>query len=765
MAFTHLHVHTQYSLLDGAARIEDLVARAKAQGMTSLAITDHGVMYGVVDFYKACEKAGVKPILGMEAYVAPRSMLDREGKLDREYAHLILLCKNEIGYHNLMQLSSAGFLSGFYYKPRIDYDLLSKHCEGLICLSACLAGDIPQKLLQGDAAGAMEIAKRLKGMFHDDFYIEIQNHGLPEQKQVLPGLLDIAKTLKIKTVATNDVHYVTKDDAEAQDVLLCIQTNRFVDEEDRMRMHAPEFYLKDEAEMRALFDEAPESIQNTQEVADKCDCSIQFGGRHLPGFSAPDGMDNEAYLKKLCWDGLQVKLPGADEAAKDRLAYEISVIANMGFVDYFLIVWDFIHFAKTHGIVVGPGRGSGAGSLAAYCLDITDVDPIRYGLLFERFLNPERISMPDFDIDFCYERRQEVIDYVVDKYGVDHVAQIITFGTMAARQVVRDVGRALRVPYGETDKLAKMVPFELNMTLDRALQLSSELRNLYEQDPSVHKVLDLSRRLEGLPRHASTHAAGVVISKLAITDVVPLQKNEESVTTQFPMGTLEELGLLKMDFLGLRTLTVIRDALNFIKEGGKEPPDLYRMEFSDPKVFQMIARGETDGVFQLESAGMRQFMMQLKPDSFEDIIAGISLFRPGPMAQIPRYVAAKNGAAPVKYLTDKLKPILSTTYGCIVYQEQVMQIVRDLGGYSLGRSDLVRRAMSKKKHDVMAKERHNFVHGNAGEGIAGAVANGVSESAAEKIFDEGFRLLRVQQIPRRLLCGGGLPHGVPEALF
>lgn len=736
MAFTHLHVHTQYSLLDGAARIEELVACAKSHGMDALAITDHGVMYGVVEFYKACKKEGIRPILGMEAYVAPRSMEDRDGPRDREYAHLILLCKNQTGYKNLMRLSSEAFLRGFYYKPRIDYDLLERHCEGLICMSACLAGDIPQRLLQGKYPEAKALAERLKQLFGDDFYIELQDHGIPAQKQVLPGLVQIAREIGAPTVATNDVHYVNKEDASVQDVLLCVQTNTFVDERNRMRMEADEFYLKSEEEMRLAMPQYPESIDITREIADKCHVDIAFGEKHLPGFTAPDGMANAAYLRKLCADGMKKKLPHADDAVRERLTYELSVIERMGFVDYFLIVWDFIDFAKRNGIIVGPGRGSGAGSLAAYCLNITDVDPLKYGLLFERFLNPERISMPDFDVDFCYERRQEVIDYVVQKYGADHVAQIITFGTMAARAAVRDVGRALHMPYGDVDKIAKMVPFELNMTLDRALSISPELRAAYQTEESVKTLIDFSRRLEGQPRHASTHAAGVVISRHPVMEVVPLQKNDESVTTQFPMGTLEELGLLKMDFLGLRTLTVIRDTLDFIQKAGKIVPELDGMEYDDPRVYAMIASGETDGVFQLESAGMRQFMIQLKPDSFEDVIAGISLFRPGPMAQIPRYVGAKHGTVPVTYLHEKLRPILQNTYGCMVYQEQVMQIVRDLGGYSMGRSDLVRRAMSKKKHDVMAKERQNFIYGNQEESVPGALQNGVPTEVANRIFDE-----------------------------
>ncbi len=729
-------MHTQYSLLDGAARIHDLVGRARELKMDALAITDHGVLYGVIDFYKACKAAGIKPIIGMEAYVAPKSYLDRDNM--RDYAHLILLAKNETGYKNLMRLSSISFIDGFYFRPRIDYDLLQKHSEGLICTSACLAGDIPSLLLNNKDREAKELAKRLSFIFKDDFYIELQNHGLPEQVKVLPKLDELAKELGIKTVAANDIHYVNKEDAPAQDALLCIQTNRFVDEEDRMKMSADEFYLKSAEEMReALFD-YPESLESTAEIADKCNVEIRFGERHMPGFQAPPGLTNAQYLRKLCYEGLERKFT-EPEAVCERLDYELGVVESMGFVDYFLIVWDFIHYAKTHGIAVGPGRGSGAGSVAAYCLDITDVDPIKYDLLFERFLNPDRISMPDFDIDFCYERRQEVIDYVVEKYGADHVAQIITFGSMAARAAIRDVGRVLRMPYGEVDRIAKMIPGELNITIARALEISTELRDLYDRDEQVKKLIDLARKLEGLPRHASTHAAGVVISALPTAELVPLQKNDEAVTTQFPMGTLEELGLLKMDFLGLRTLTVIRDALDFIRQGGHEVPDFSRMEFDDPGVYELMSRGDTDGVFQFESSGMRLFLNQLKPDCFEDIIAGISLYRPGPMEQIPRYIEGKNDPASVHYEHELLKPILKKTYGCMVYQEQVMQIVRDLAGYSLGRSDLVRRAMAKKKHDVMAKERQYFISGIEKDGkviVPGALKNGVSRASAERIFDE-----------------------------
>lgn len=735
--FVHLHVHTQFSLLDGAARIKDLVARAKEQGMDALAITDHGAMYGVVDFYKECKAQGIKPILGIETYVAPRSRFEKAGM--RENAHLILLAKNKTGYKNLMALSSKAFLEGFYYRPRIDYDLLEEYKEGLICLSACLAGDIPTMLLNGRDGEARDLAKRLKNAFDDDFYIELQNHGLKEQQQVLPKLIALAQELGIGTVATNDVHYVERGDAKAQDALLCIQTNRFMDEEDRMRMEGEEYYLKSALEMEQALYNVPEAILASAQIADKCDLILEFGERHLPGFTAPDGKENAEYLRELCAKGLANKMPGADEECHKRLEYELGVIERMGFVDYFLIVWDFIHFAKTHSIEVGPGRGSGAGSLAAYCLDITDVDPIKYNLIFERFLNPERISMPDFDVDFCFERRQKVIDYVVEKYGGDHVAQIITFGTMAAKAAIRDVGRVLRMPYGDVDRIAKLVPSILNITLSEAIEYSPELKGLYTQDETVKKLLDLALKIEGLPRHASTHAAGVVISAAPVMEFVPLQKNDEAVTTQFPMGTLEELGLLKMDFLGLRTLTVIRDALAFIKEDSGAPIDFSHMEFDDPEVYRMISRGDTDGVFQLESAGMRQFLTQLKPDCFEDVIAGISLFRPGPMEQIPRYIAGKNNPRTIEYRHELLRPILSTTYGCMVYQEQVMQIVRDLGGYSLGRSDLVRRAMSKKKQDVMAKEREYFVNGIVENGevvVAGAVRNGVSAAAANKIFDE-----------------------------
>lgn len=734
--FTHLHVHTVYSLLDGAAKIPALVSRAKELKMDSIAITDHGVMYGVIDFYKECVKQGIKPIIGMEAYVAPASLYDREGV--REYNHLILLAKNQTGYKNLVKLSSIAFVDGFYYKPRIDYDILEKYSEGLICLSACLAGSIPQALLHGRYDEARALALRLKGVFGDDFYIELQNHGLSEQLEVLPKLAQLARELDIKAVATNDIHYVDKSDAEAQDLLLCIQTAKFVDEENRMRMEADEFYLKSEDEMRAALKGYEYAVDNTSEVAEKCNVTITFGERHLPGFTAPDGMDNFEYLKKLSYDGLLVKMPNADDDAYERINMELEIIRKMDFTDYFLIVNDFVAFAHRNGIFVGPGRGSGAASLVAYALDITDVDPLLYDLPFERFLNPERVSMPDFDIDFCVERRQEVIDYVVGKYGKDNVSQIITFSTLAARAVVKDVGRALRVPLQEVNRITKLIPRAVDITLSKALEVSAELKELYDNDPTVTKLIDLSLKLEGLPRNAGTHAAGVVISAEPISELVPLQRNGDIVTTQFYKEIIEELGLLKMDFLGLRTLTVIRDTLDFIRGEGKRVPDRELKDYTDKRVYEMISAADTDGVFQLESAGMKQFMLQLRPGCLEDLIAGISLFRPGPMDQIPKYLVGKNNPDKVTYLHEKLRPALNATYGCMVYQEQVMRIVRDVAGYSMGRSDLVRRAMAKKKHDVMQKERHNFVYGIEENGVVtvpGAVRNGIDADTANKIFD------------------------------
>ncbi len=737
MAFTHLHVHTEYSLLDGAARIKELVARAKELGMQSLSITDHGNMYGIIEFYKACMKEGIKPIIGMEAYVAPQSISDKTGM--RENAHLILLAKNEMGYRNLIKLSSIAFIDGFYYRPRIDHQLLEKYHDGIVCLSACLAGEIPQLLLSNRYDEARKRALWYKELFGEDYYIELQNHGISEQLVVLPKLNELARELEIKTVATNDIHYVRKEDAEAQDVLLCIQTGRFVDETNRMRMETEEFYLKSEAEMRSRMYGYEDSIDNTQEIVEKCNLTIEFGKRRLPGFTAPEGMDNPSYLHKLCNEGLHRRYGEPTEEHWDRLNYELDVITRMGFVDYYLIVWDFINFAKSKGIAVGPGRGSGAASIAAYAMGITDIDPIKYNLLFERFLNPERVSMPDFDVDFCYERRPEVIEYVKQKYGNDHVAQIVTFGTMAARGAIRDVGRVLRIPYQDVDRVAKLIPQMKDMNLKTALELVPELKTLCDTDEQIKRLMDLSLKVEGLPRNTSTHAAGVVISSLPTMDLVPLQRNDEAITTQFTMTEIEELGMLKIDFLGLRTLTVIRDCCDFIKEEGLLAPDFNNCNYDDERVYEMIRSGDTTGVFQLESAGMTQFMIQMKPDSLEDIIAGISLFRPGPMEQIPRYLEGKQNRNAIRYETELLRPILDTTYGCMVYQEQVMQIVRDLAGYSLGRSDLIRRAMSKKKHDVMEKERENFINGIVEDGeikVDGALRRGVSHEAAEKIFDE-----------------------------
>lgn len=724
--FVHLHVHSEYSLLDGAARIDDLVTQAAALGQKALALTDHGCMYGVVAFYKACKRAGIKPIIGMEAYVAPRSLTDKQGKMDKEYAHLILLAKNQQGYQNLMKLSSAAFVEGYYYRPRIDYDLLERYGDGLIVMSACLSGDLPRLILDNRLEDALAFVKCMQKRFGEDFYIEIQDHGIEEERQVLGTLLALCEQTGVKPVCTNDVHYVLREDAEAQDALLCIQTGRFVDEENRMRMTGSEFYLKSGDEMARLFAQCPEALLHSLEIARKCQVDFEFGKIHLPNYDVPGGYTHEAYLRELCLKGLEKKCAGKGGEYAQRLDYELGVISQMGYTDYFLIVWDFIDYAKQNGIVVGPGRGSAAGSLAAYCLDITEIDPIQYNLLFERFLNPERISMPDIDIDFCYERRQEVIDYVVHKYGADHVAQIITFGTMGAKQAVRDVGRVLRVPYGEVDKLSKMIPFELGMTIERALQTSRELRETYEAGGELKKVIDLAKKIEGMPRHASTHAAGVVICAKPVVEYVPLQRNDEAITTQFPMGTIEELGLLKMDFLGLRTLTVIRDTLDEIERLGETPPDLETISLDDQNVYRMMGSGDTDGVFQFESGGMRAFLQQFRPDCFEDIVAGVALYRPGPMDFIPQYVRGKYHPDTVRYTHPMLEPILNMTYGCIVYQEQVMQIVRDLAGYSLGRSDLVRRAMSKKKKDVMEKEESSFVEGCA--------KNDIDEKSAQAIF-------------------------------
>ncbi len=737
MSFVHLHVHSEYSLLDGACRIGEMAARAKELGQDALAITDHGVMYGAVAFYKACRKAGVKPIIGCEVYVAPRDRRGREYGVDSEYTHLILLCKNETGYHNLCRLVSAAFTEGFYIKPRIDWPLLHDYAEGLLCLSGCVAGDIPQKLIDGRYDEALARAKELDELFgRGSFYLEIQDHGLPEEKQALRGLLRIHQETGIPLAATNDAHYLRREDEHTQDVLMCIQMGKTVDDPNRMKFGAAEFYLKSEEEMRALFPELPEAIENTAKIAAQCDYDFEFGHYHLPEFHLPEGeADSFSYLQKLCYEGLSRRYASQTPALREQLDYELETIRSMGFVDYFLIVWDFVRFAKSKGIPVGPGRGSAAGSLVSYTLAITDVDPVKYSLFFERFLNPERVTMPDIDMDFCVRRRGEVIDYVNQKYGTDHVAQIVTFGTMAARAAIRDVGRALNISYGETDAVSKQVPMALNMTLDEALKLSKPLREFYEGDERLRELIDTARALEGMPRHASTHAAGVVISAKPLTDYVPLAKNDESIVCQFPMTTLEELGLLKMDFLGLRNLTVLEDAAVLVRRG--EPA--FRVEDipeDDPETFAMLTAGQTSGVFQLESTGMTGVTVGLKPKSIEDITAVIALYRPGPMDSIPRFLDCAVHPERIRYKHELLKPILEVTYGCIVYQEQVIEIFRRLAGFSLGQADLIRRAMSKKKHDVIDAERKAFVEGDAARNIAGCVANGVSADIANSIYDE-----------------------------
>jgi len=741
MDFAHLHVHTEYSLLDGAARIGDLLDRCQELGMKHIAITDHGAMYGAVEFYKGCNARGLHPIIGCEVYMAPRSMYDKEGRTDSNYAHLLLLCENQQGYRNLIKLVSMGFTEGFYYKPRIDYPTLAKHSEGLICASACLAGDIPRYLLEGRETEAKKLAGDLLEMFGPErFFIELQDHGLEEQQRLNPMLAKLAKEMGIGLIATNDLHYVNKEDAAAHEVLLCIQTGKTMEDEERMRFGTEEFYLKSPDEMSGLFAKWPESLENTIKIAERCQVDFDFDTRHLPAFHSGLDISNAEYLRKMAWEGVSKRYPEVTDEIKERLEYELGVIESMGFVDYYLIVWDFVHYARENGIMVGPGRGSGAGSLVAYAIQITMVDPLKYNLIFERFLNPERVSMPDFDIDFCIERRQEVIDYVVERYGKDRVAQIITFGTMQARAAIRDVGRALNMPYGDVDRIAKMVPMALGMTLAKALEMSGELREAIASDERVKVLVETARALEGLPRHSSTHAAGVVISEVPVYEHVPLQLNDEVVTTQFPMGTLEQLGLLKMDFLGLRNLTVIRDAVDMIESnhGVTIKPD--ELPLDDQEVYAMIGRGATDGVFQLESTGMREFMKELMPDCFEDIIAGISLYRPGPMERIPDYVAGKHDPSTVTYTHPLLEPVLDVTYGCMVYQEQVMQVVRDLAGYSLGRSDLVRRAMAKKKHKIMEEEREYFIHGKKDEEgnvvVPGAVSRGVPEKVANEIYDQ-----------------------------
>ena len=736
--FTHLHLHTEYSLLDGACRIEGLMQRVKALGQTAVAITDHGVMYGCVDFYKAAKKAGVKPIIGCEVYVATRTRFDKVNRIDGSN-HLVLLCKNETGYKNLIKMVSAGFTEGFYNKPRVDHELLEEYHEGLICLSACLAGEIPQALLAGDYEKAKNLARYYEDLFgKGNYYIEIQDHGLDEQRTVLPLLVRLSRETGIPLVATNDAHYLEKEDSRMQHILICIQTNKTVNDDDVLEFGTDEFYVKSTDEMYELFSAWPEACENTNRIAEMCSFDFEFGVTKLPYFVAPDGMDNKEYFVKLCRDGL-LRRYGADvpEDIRVRLDYEISIIDRMGYINYYLIVFDFINYAKSQGIPVGPGRGSGAGSLAAYCVGITNIDPIKYNLLFERFLNPERVSMPDFDIDFCYERRQEVIDYVIRKYGADHVAQIVTFGTMAARAAIRDVGRVLDMPYGTVDGIAKLVPMEPKMTLTKALSISRELKARYDADPQVKELIDMSLKLEGMPRHASTHAAGVVITREAADEYVPLATNDGNPVTQFTMTTIEELGLLKMDFLGLRTLTVIDDAEKMIRK--REPGfSMDAVPYDDQRVYAMLNAGETEGVFQMESGGMTQAVMGLQSKSLEDIIAIISLYRPGPMESIPTYIANRHNPGNVKYKTPQLEHILDVTNGCIVYQEQVMQICRELAGFSYGQADLVRRAMSKKKHDVMEKERQHFVHGNTepGHECAGCVANGISETVANAIFDD-----------------------------
>ena len=745
MAFTHLHVHTEYSLLDGAARIKDVVARAKELGMTSLAITDHGVMFGVIDFYRECNKQGIKPVIGCEVYTAARTLFDKDSEKDKHMGHLVLLAKDNQGYKNLMKIVSEGYRHGFYYKPRIDKNVLRKYSGGLIALSACLAGDVQNRLLNGDYDGARREALEMLDIFGEgNYYLELQDQGLEEEARILPGMKRLHEETGIPFVATNDVHYVRQEDAEAQDVLMCIQTASTIDEENRMRFPNDQFYLKSEDEMRKIFANIPEAIDNTAKIADECNVTFTFGELHLPEFNAPDGLTNTKYLRKLCEQGLSERYPEASAEEKkelqQRLDYELGTIEKMGYVEYFLIVWDFINYAKQNGIMVGPGRGSAAGSIVAYTLRITDIDPIKYSLIFERFLNPERVSMPDIDIDFCYERRGEVIDYVTEKYGEEKVCQIITFGTMKAKQAVRDVGRVLNVSYPETDAIAKAIPFSLKMTIDLALETSPELKAKYENEKTTKKVIDMARAIEGMPRHASTHAAGVVISKDSIDEYVPLYLADKGLSTQFNMTTIEELGLLKMDFLGLRNLTIIRDALEMIEADYEVTIDFSSMDYDDPAVYEMIASGNTQGIFQLESGGMTQFMKNLKPDCFEDIVAGISLYRPGPMASIPTYIDNKKHPGNIEYLHESLEPILSVTYGCLVYQEQVMQIVRDLGGYSYGRSDLVRRAMGKKKMDVMLQEKEYFINGKLDDDgnveIAGCIRNGVPEKTAEEIFNQ-----------------------------
>ncbi len=739
MAFVHLHTHTEYSLLDGSNKIKEYVARVKELGMNAAAITDHGVMYGVIDFYKACKAADINPVLGCEVYVAPGSRFDREaGRGEDRYYHLILLAENHTGYANLVKIVSKGFTEGYYYKPRVDLEVLEQYHEGIICASACLAGEVARALNRDDYASAKEAALRYEQIFgKGNFFLELQDHGIPAQQKVNAGLLRLSQDTGIELIATNDCHYTYASDAEAHDILLCIQTAAKLADENRMRYDGGQYYVKSEAEMRELFPYALQALENTQKIADRCHVEIEFGNTKLPRYDVPDGYTSLEYLKKLCYDGLKQRYPENWEQLQDKLTYELDIIERMGYVDYFLIVWDYINYARTHGIPVGPGRGSAAGSLVAYTTGITNIDPIKYSLIFERFLNPERVSMPDIDVDFCYERRQEVIDYVIEKYGKDCVTQIVTFGTLAARGVIRDVGRVMDLPYAFVDNISKSIPMELGITIDKALLINAELRTTYENDETVHRLIDMSRRLEGLPRHTSVHAAGVVISRLPMEEYVPLSRGADGViTTQFTMTTIEELGLLKMDFLGLRTLTVINDACKLVEKSRGIQIDVDQIDYDDHAVYESLCTGKCEGVFQLESAGMKNFMKELKPQNLEDVIAGISLYRPGPMDFIPAYIRGKNNPDAISYDCPQLEPILAPTYGCIVYQEQVMQIVRDLAGYTLGRSDLVRRAMSKKKTHVMEEERKNFVYGNEEQGVRGCIANGISEQVANKIYDE-----------------------------
>lgn len=739
MNFAHLHVHTEYSLLDGSNKIKEYVARVKELGMNSAAITDHGVMFGVIDFYRAAKAEGIKPILGCEVYVAPGSRFEKEaGTNEDRYYHLVLLAENNQGYANLVKIVSKGFVEGYYYKPRVDLELLEEYHEGIIALSACLAGEVQRNLARTMYEEAQRAAERYENIFgKDNFFLELQDHGIPEQGMVNQQLLRLSQETGIALVATNDVHYTFAEDEKPHDILLCIQTGKKLDDENRMRYEGGQYYVKSPEEMAALFPYALQALENTQKIADRCNVEIEFGVTKLPRYDVPEGYTSWEYLNKLCFEGLESRYVPVTEELKERLTYELDVIRTMGYVDYFLIVWDFIKYARDHDIMVGPGRGSAAGSIVSYTLGITDIDPIKYQLLFERFLNPERVSMPDIDIDFCFERRQEVIDYVVRKYGADRVVQIVTFGTMAARGVIRDVGRVMDLPYAFVDSIAKMIPTELNITLTKALNMNPELKNVYDNDPQVKELIDMSLRLEGLPRHTSMHAAGVVISQKSVDEYVPLSLGADgAVTTQFTMTTLEELGLLKMDFLGLRTLTVIQNATRLAEKSAGKIIDMHAIDYNDKAVLDSIGTGKTDGVFQLESNGMKSFMKELKPQNLEDIIAGISLYRPGPMDFIPQYIKGKNDKDSITYDCPQLEAILKPTYGCIVYQEQVMQIVRDLAGYTLGRSDLVRRAMSKKKGDVMQRERQNFVYGNEEEGVPGCIANGISEQIANKIYDE-----------------------------